>query len=49
MASIVRAMTSDNEAEITTALREVLASTDGLGLIHESVSSFDAHQWTRQW
>ncbi|RYP68041.1 hypothetical protein DL771_006882 [Monosporascus sp. 5C6A] len=49
MSAIVRALTSDAEAEIVTAVREVLASTDGLGLIHESVDSSDASRWTRQW
>ncbi|KAK4460764.1 hypothetical protein QBC42DRAFT_331685 [Cladorrhinum samala] len=49
MASIVRIMTSDDDDEIAGALKELLASTDGLGLMHESVNTFDASKWTRQW
>ncbi|KAI0129016.1 hypothetical protein BJ170DRAFT_579989 [Xylariales sp. AK1849] len=49
MASIMRAMTTDVDTEIVSTIREVLRSTAGLGLIHESVDSFDAGRWTRQW
>lgn len=49
MSSIIRVFTSDDDEEITTQLREILRSTNGLGLIHESVDSWDASTWTRQW
>ncbi|KAH8673275.1 hypothetical protein BX600DRAFT_378472 [Xylariales sp. PMI_506] len=49
MASIIRVMTTDNDQEIIDTVKEVLQSTDGLGLIHESVDSFNARTWTRQW
>ncbi|KAI0202939.1 glycoside hydrolase family 125 protein [Astrocystis sublimbata] len=49
MAQIMRAMTSDDDREILDSIFEVLQSTDRYGLIHESVNSFDASQWTRSW
>ncbi|KAI0179828.1 glycoside hydrolase family 125 protein [Hypoxylon sp. FL1284] len=49
MSAIMRAMTSDDDMEIITAITTVLRSTDGYGLVHESVDSFDTSNWTRQW
>ncbi|TPX10331.1 uncharacterized protein E0L32_008736 [Thyridium curvatum] len=49
MASVVRILTSDDDGEITGVLGEVLRSTDGIGLMHESVDAFNASIWTRQW
>ncbi|KAI1190883.1 glycoside hydrolase family 125 protein [Nemania serpens] len=49
MSIITSLLTSDDDSEIVAGLRTLVSSTDGLGLIHESVNTFDASQWTRQW
>jgi uncharacterized protein len=49
MASIVRILTSNDDEEISKTLKEILSTTNGLGLIHESVNTFDPSRWTRQW
>ncbi len=49
MSRIMQAMTTDDYWEIFGAIKEVVGSTAGLGLIHESVDSNNEHMWTRQW
>lgn len=49
MASVARIQTSDDDQEITRTLKELVGSTAGLGLIHESINSFNQKDWTRQW
>ncbi|KAK4185990.1 hypothetical protein QBC35DRAFT_413684 [Podospora australis] len=49
MASIVRIMTSDDDEEIRGEIKQLLGSTDGLGLMHESVDANNEKEWTRGW
>ncbi|KAG4435743.1 hypothetical protein IFR05_008757 [Cadophora sp. M221] len=57
MAAIIRALTSfstlasskDIEEEVKQQISMVLNSTDGSGVIHESVDTFDQHMWSRAW
>jgi meiotically up-regulated gene 157 (Mug157) protein len=49
MASIMRIFTTSSASEIACTLREIVSSTDGLGLIHESINAFNQGDWTRQW
>lgn len=49
MSVIVTLLSSDDDDEIVQGLRTLASSTDGLGLIHESINTFDAHDYTRQW
>ncbi|KAF2478230.1 COG4-domain-containing protein [Lindgomyces ingoldianus] len=49
MASIMTILTSDSDDEIVRNLRDLVGSTDGFGLMHESVHSHRDGDWTRQW
>lgn len=51
LASIVRILTSEDTSgeEMSRELREILGSTDGLGLVHESINSWNGKDWSRQW
>jgi meiotically up-regulated gene 157 (Mug157) protein len=46
--SLIPIFTSTSDAEIFAALKEIVSSTDGLGLIHESIDTFEQRKWTRQ-
>ena len=48
---MIRVMTSQDGSgeEIRDEMRALLGSTDGLGLMHESVNSHNDKDWTRSW
>jgi meiotically up-regulated gene 157 (Mug157) protein len=49
MANIMAILTSDDDQEIVQNLRDLIKSTDGFGLMHESVDSHFKGVWSRQW
>ncbi|KAI1310599.1 glycoside hydrolase family 125 protein [Xylaria venustula] len=49
MSVITALLTSDDDSEIVAGLQTLVSSTAGLGLIHESINTFNANQWTREW
>ena len=49
MANIMAILTTDKDEEIIANLRDLIKSTDGFGLIHESVHSHLRGVWSRQW
>ena len=49
MSVVMQILTSSDEEEIEGGIRQLLGSTSGLGLIHESVHAHDEHKWTRPW
>lgn len=40
---------TDDDEEILTRLYTIMNTTDGLGLIHESISVYNVSEWTRPW
>ena len=49
MANVMAILTSDDDEEIKRNLKMLLSSTDGFGLMHESVSAQVQGVWSRQW
>ncbi|CZT48280.1 related to Meiotically up-regulated gene 157 protein [Rhynchosporium secalis] len=47
--SLDKVSKKDIEEEVKQQVMMVLNSTDGSGVIHESVDTFDQHQWSRAW
>lgn len=49
MGVIMQTMTSSDDDEIVHGIRQLMGATSGLGLIHESVNTYDDKKWTRSW
>lgn len=49
MSILMKALTSDDDAEITDCLRMLIATDAGTGFIHESFNMDDASDFTRPW
>jgi meiotically up-regulated gene 157 (Mug157) protein len=49
MANIMAILTSDDEEEIVVNLKMLLRSTNGLGLMDESVNAYDERDYLRSW
>jgi uncharacterized protein len=49
MSIITALLSSDDEAEIVAGLQTLVSSTSQLGLIHESIDTFNETDWSRQW
>ena len=49
MAIVVRALTSDNDAEILACLDTLVQSSAGTGFLHESFNMDDFADYTRPW
>jgi uncharacterized protein len=49
MSIITSLLTTESDEEITAGLRSLVSTTDRLGLIHETINTFNVSDWTRQW
>ncbi|KAG5979169.1 hypothetical protein E4U55_005486 [Claviceps digitariae] len=49
MGVIIQIMTSEDDDEIVHGIKQLMGSTSKLGLIHESVNTWDDGRWTRPW